>query len=142
MHPRHWIILCVAAAGCMDSLQEQAKPNSPNSIVGKTTQKVGEFDPNKKDQEISNSEVHYSNPVTGPLEAKVPIEEQISKLSIQHAVDIFHATHGRYPNDYEEFMEKIIKENGVRLPLLPADREYQYDTENHKLVVVVKKKAD
>jgi hypothetical protein len=124
-------------AGCMDSLQEQVEADSPKSIVGKSTQTVGEFDPNKKDQEISKSEVHYSNPVTGPLEAKVPIEEQLSKLNIEYSVRLFHAEHGRYPKDYEEFMEKIIREGGIRLPLLPANREYQYDVENHKLVVVV-----
>lgn len=133
------VLGCLIAGGCMDSLQGQVEANSKKSIIGKTTQKVGKFDANKKDQEVSNSEVHYSNPVTGAAEAYVPIIEKTSKLEIEHAVRIFHALHGRYPRDYDEFMEKIILENGIRLPMLPADREYQYDEQNHTLVVIVKK---
>jgi hypothetical protein len=33
-------------------------------------------------------------------------------------------------------MEKIIKANNIQLPVLPGNKIYQYDVENHKLVVV------
>jgi hypothetical protein len=33
-------------------------------------------------------------------------------------------------------MARIIKENNMRLPAMPAGLEYQYDVENHKLVVI------
>ena len=57
-------------------------------------------------------------------------------MGIDHAVRIFHATEGRYPKDYDEFMQKVIKANNINLPVLPGGAKYQYDVENHKLVVV------
>ena len=33
-------------------------------------------------------------------------------------------------------MEKIIKANRIELPVLPGSKKYQYDVENHKLVVI------
>jgi hypothetical protein len=33
-------------------------------------------------------------------------------------------------------MTRIIKENNMKLPQMPAGLEYQYDVENHKLVVI------
>ena len=65
-----------------------------------------------------------------------PAVQKISKLGIEKALGFFNATHGRYPKDHEEFMEKIIKANDIQLPVLPGGRQYQYDVENHKLVVV------
>ena len=33
-------------------------------------------------------------------------------------------------------MEKIIKRNGIKLPVLPGDWQYQYDVANHELLIV------
>jgi hypothetical protein len=124
----------VLSAGCMKPLAEQVKKD-PNSIIGKKTQEVGNFDP-KAGAAVSDSAVNVTNPITGPLEAYGPMLERISKLQIESMVNIFYATEGRYPADYEEFMEKIIKANNVQLPVLPGGKKYQYDVENHKLVVI------
>ena len=48
-------------------------------------------------------------------------------MAIEHAVKLFEATNARYPKDHEEFMSEIIKANNIKLPQLPADREYKYD---------------
>lgn len=125
----------LALPGCMQSLEEQAKPTG--SIIGQKTQDIGAFDPNEK-QRVSTSEVKVSDPVLGPLEAYGPMIEQISKLHIDHAINLFHAENGRYPKDHDEFMTRIIKANDIKLPVLPGKLKYEYDVENHKLVVVEK----
>lgn len=127
--------ICVAlTAGCMESLEEQTK-KSPNSIIGKTTQDIGEYDPNAGNK-VQSGKVNITNPVTGPLQAYGPIVQQISTLGIEHAVNLFHASEGRYPKDHDEFMQRIIKENQIQLPVLPGELKYQYDVANHKLMVV------
>ncbi|MFO0918458.1 MAG: hypothetical protein U0872_09105 [Planctomycetaceae bacterium] len=121
------ILLCLV--GC-----EEPK-KSPNSIIGKTTQNVGEHKP-EDGAKVSDSKVRVSDPVTAPLQAYGPMLEQLSKTTIAHALNLFNASEGRYPNSYEEFMTRIIKENNIRLPVLPGGKKYEYDVANHQLVVV------
>jgi hypothetical protein len=128
------LMLLVALVGCMKSLEEQTK-KSDKSIIGKQTQEIGEFDPKAKNK-IVEPKVEVTNPVTGPLEAYGPIMQKISEIQIKPAIDLFHAENDRYPKDYEEFMQVIIKANNIKLPVLPGKKKYQYDVENHTLVVV------
>jgi hypothetical protein len=125
-------------AGCMDSLSKQVKKD-PNSIIGKKTDDIKKFDPNAAHQVVSDSKVHVDDPILYPLQAYGPMLEQISTMYIDHAVDLFNASEGRYPKDYDEFMTRIIKENQIKLPVLPGGAKYAYDVENHKLRIV---KAD
>jgi hypothetical protein len=126
----------VLAAGCGDWLANQTKKD-PNSVIGKTTNKVEKFDPNAK-QEVSDSKVRVEASPLYALQAYRPMVEQITKAQIKHEVDLFEASEGRYPKDYDEFMTRIIKP-GIRLPVLPGGWKYAYDVENHELQVV---KAD
>ena len=57
-------------------------------------------------------------------------------MKVEHDLDIFNALEGRYPKDYDEFMTRIIKANGTKLPVLPGGWTYAYDVPNHKLEVV------
>ena len=125
------LLLC---AGCMQSLEEQTKKD-PNSIIGKKTQNIGEFDPNAG-AKVSDSKIHATDPITAPVSAYGPMLEQISKTHIEGAIRLFEATEGRYPNSHEEFMTAIIKANNIQLPVLPGGKQYQYDVANHQLVVV------
>ncbi|HVV99873.1 MAG TPA: hypothetical protein VHB77_06020 [Planctomycetaceae bacterium] len=135
---KRWIgvigLCAFLAAGCMESLEKQTA-KSPNSIVGKKTQDIGKFDPNAQNQQVSDSKIHASVG-TGAVSAYGPTMERISKIEIDHAVNLFQAENGRYPQDYDEFMEKIIKANNIQLPVLPAKGQYKYDEANHALVVV------
>jgi hypothetical protein len=124
------IALVVAVIGCEDQTKK-----SPNSIVGKTTQNIGEYDA-KAGANVSDSKIRATDPITAPVMAYGPMLEQISKSHIDAAVNLFHANEGRYPKDLDEFMEQIIKPNNIKLPVLPGGKLYQYDVENHKLVVV------
>lgn len=148
------VLICVViAGGCQDSTldraaekkdqaeAEKAKQKNKRSLLNpKMTQEIGKFVP-AEGRKVSDSKGKYTNPITGPLEMYGPMLEKISKMHIHQAVEMFRAQHGRYPEDYDEFMEKIIKPNGsqIRLPKLPGNLEYQYDQDAHKLVVVEKK---
>ena len=128
-------LILVTACGCgMKSLEDQTK-KSPDSIIGKKTQDIGEFDP-KAGAKVSDSKIAATDMITAPVSAYGPMLEKISKSHIEHAVRLFEATEGRYPKDYDEFFEKIIKANNIQLPVLPGGKKYQYDVENHLLVVV------
>lgn len=128
------LILPFCLCGCMKSLEEQTK-KSEKSIIGKTTDEIGEFDP-KAGNKVVEAKVEISNPVTGALEAYGPIVQRLSETEIAHALNLFQAENDRYPKDHDEFMEQIIKANRIKLPVLPGKKKYQYDVENHKLVVV------
>ncbi|MFK7820560.1 MAG: hypothetical protein AB8G99_17705 [Planctomycetaceae bacterium] len=126
-----------------DEAEPEAAPEPKKGGISlgnpKFTSKIGEFDPNA-DREVSSSKGSYSNPITGALEMYGPTVERMAKMKIESAVRNFQALNGYYPRDYEEFMERIIKQNHIKLPVLPRQMEYQYDVENHKLVVVRKLK--
>lgn len=121
--------LVALVSGCGDTKKKD------KGIIGKKTQDIGVFDPNAK-QEISDSKVKADDPLLYGAQAYGPMMEQVSKLGIEHSVNLFYATEGRYPKDHDEFMQRIIKENNIQLPVLPFHAQYQYDVENHKLVVV------
>ena len=121
-------LTAILLSGCVES----APTTAPKQ---KTTDKIGEFNPNAGD-EVVKPEVKITNPITGPLEAYHPLMQKVAALGIEHAVNLFNASEGRYPNSYDEFMTRIIKENNIRLPVLSPGLEYQYDVENHKLLVI------
>ncbi|MEP3478942.1 MAG: hypothetical protein ABJZ55_06820 [Fuerstiella sp.] len=132
------LILVVCITGCVDQQTQgsKAKPDGPGKLAKpKTTDQIGEFDPTAEN-EVVDSEVKISNPITGALEAYGPLKQQISGLAVTQAVEMFRATEGRYPNSHEEFMSKIVAANGIRLPVPGNGLEYQYDVQNHSLVVV------
>lgn len=140
--------LClVSVLGCAEPTVPDDAPADPGQqekiSLGnpKLTDKIGKFDPDEG-RNVSDSKGTYSNPITGPLEMYGPMLERISKLKIEHAVRLYHAEHGEYPQNYDEFMTRIVKANRIKLPVLPGGLEYQYDEQNHKLVVVEKKQAN
>jgi hypothetical protein len=131
------LIVILAATGCDSGtkpLEDQTK-KSPNSIIGKTTQDVGQFDP-AAGAKVSDHKINATDPITAPTSAYGPMLERISVTQIDAAVRLFQANEDRYPKDLDEFMTAIIKANNIQLPVLPGGKKYQYDVENHKLVVV------
>lgn len=135
--------LFVLMAGCDTPAEPQAKKDN-RGIIGKKTQEVGEFDPDG-DAKVDDGKVnkrHLATPGIGALAGYGPAAQQIAKLAINQALSLFNATNDRYPEDHEEFMEEIIKANNIQLPVLPGGRQYQYDVQNHELVVVEAVKAE
>ena len=105
------------------------------SIYKQRTQDVGEFAA-ADGKTVSDSKIKITSPLLGGLEAYGPLAEKVTKLSIDHHLNIFNATQGRFPKDHDEFMREIIKKNNLQLPKLPGGSKYEYDVANHKLVVV------
>jgi len=132
-------MLCLLALltimGCGEGKKTSRSTKSESPLKVKSTDEIGEFH-EEEGKEVVDSKVKYSNPVTGPLEAYDPLKQKISELAITQSVQHFYATEGRYPKDYNEFMTKVIRENGVRLPTPGLGKHYEYDVANHKLVVV------
>ena len=63
-------------------------------------------------------------------------ERKVFDIEIPKAMQIFKALEDRAPKDHEEFMEKIIKANHIKLPELPDEHRYQYDPETELLMVL------
>ncbi|MFN9373999.1 MAG: hypothetical protein ACK6D3_19115 [Planctomycetaceae bacterium] len=121
--------------GCSGSQPTPQPKAERTGIFGKTTQEIGQFDPQAA-QQVSDQKIRASDPVTAPLTAYGPMAEKVSILAVEQAINLFQATEGRYPKDHAEFMEKIIRANNMRLPVLPNKGEYRYDEQSHALVVV------
>lgn len=126
------LLFLLGATGCADLTEDTAKqePKGP-----RVTDEIGEFDPNAG-KEVVDPKVTVTNPITAPLEAYQPLKEKVSMIPVIQGIQVFNATEGRYPRDHAEFMDKVIKANGIKLPVLPAGKKYEYDVANHQLVIV------
>lgn len=126
------LLSLIAICGCMDPPQTQS---SGGPLKPKKTQEVGEFDPNANNTIVDSKPV-VTGPISGPLNILKYEQVKIPMLAIEHALNLFNGLEGRYPTSHDEFMTRIIKENNIQLTALPAGQEYQYDVENHKLMIV------
>lgn len=129
--------------GCADPYAaDKPVEKKRENIIGRKTQDIGEFQADNKDFTVKSDEITGMSPLNplSPMKAYGPTVQRISKMEIQHALDLYRAEFDRYPADHEEFMTKIIKQNQIELPVLPGDAVYQYDVANHELVVVTPSK--
>jgi hypothetical protein len=62
-------------------------------------------------------------------------EKLVFEAQIPQAMQLFKATEDRAPKDNDEFMEKIIKANNIKLPELPEGDRYMYDPKTEELMV-------
>jgi hypothetical protein len=130
------VVACLTL-GCADP--NAAEKDQKQSIIGRKTQEIGEFDADG-DAEIADQQVEVSANPLAAAGAYGYAVGTISKQAVQRALQLFNAEHERYPKDHEEFMERIIKANNLQLPVLPGGDQYQYDVENHELVIIEGKK--
>jgi hypothetical protein len=110
-----------------------AAPGEPSAPEGAATNDtVAGVGVGKKGQ-------NYGGPgiVTTPVEAYFRAEERIAfEVQIPKAMQLYKAEHNnKGPKTHEEYMNIIIKENGVQLPELPAGEEYLYDPKTEQLLV-------
>ncbi len=113
-------------------------PRKPEFIVGKRTQEIKNANAELKTgkAQVASTRIVAKDPITLPGNAYVTIIGRTSMLNMQHAMDLYHAENDRYPKDYNEFMDVIIKANNIALPRLPHYQEYGYDEKEHKLVIL------
>ena len=112
-----------------------AEPQSDTGIINKKTQEIGEFDA-KGEAQVADLQVKPSANPYASVGAYGFAVSEISKQAVQRHLQFFQAEHGRFPKDHDEFMTEIIEKYNIELPVLPGKRRYQYDVENHELVVV------
>jgi len=55
---------------------------------------------------------------------------------VAHALNLFNASEGRLSEFLRRVHDADIKENNIKLPVLPGGKKYQYDVEKHELVVI------
>lgn len=124
-----------------DNADNEKREPTSTGIFGRSTNEIGEFD-NSGNAQVSDGQMRPTNPLNplGSLNSYGPIVEKLAKQHIDRCLNLFRATHDRYPNSHQEFMEQVIQANKVELPVLPGGKKYQYDVENHELVVVESEK--
>ena len=128
--------------GCEEERNVASKPKAPPAqdkfIVGKRTQEIRNARPEleKGGAKVATTKITAKDYITLQGNAYVTAIGQTSMLSIQHAMDLYHATNDRYPKDYDEFMDEIIKANQIALPQLPEYQKYGYDEKEHKLIIL------
>ena len=126
------VVFLSCFSGCQEP-QAAAPPKKDTGIINKVTQDIGEAQPGAEQADLQ------AKSAAGAYGFAVA---ETSKLQIKQAVELYRAANGSYPKDHEEFMSKIVKQNGIQLPVLPGGRQYQYDVENHELIVVEKEQTE
>ncbi len=131
-------------SGCEEERNVGSKPRAKAAakkdmfIVGKRTQDIknATAELKKGDANVVTPKITAKDYITLQGNAYVTAIGQTSILQIKHAMDLYQAANDRYPKDYEEFMNEIIKANNLALPQLPFYQAYGYDEKEHKLVIL------
>jgi hypothetical protein len=63
------------------------------------------------------------------------VDQKVTFGLITQAMNLYEAEHGEKPKSHEEFMDKIIGFNQIKLPKLPDGDRYVYDPERGELMV-------
>jgi hypothetical protein len=119
-------------------VQTKPRPKQSGPIIGQRTTDIrnASKELNQGGAQVASTRIVSKDPITLPGNAYVSIVSRSSALSIQHSMDLYHATNERYPKDLDEFMAEIIKPNGIALPQLPPYQKYAYDEKEHKLIIL------
>ncbi|MHB1562174.1 MAG: hypothetical protein ACYC61_32405 [Isosphaeraceae bacterium] len=107
-------------------------------IIGRRTSDIKDAQAELKTGQarvVSNKAIS-TDPFRVPSSAYTSAISQLSEGQIKHAIDLYHATNDRYPKDYDEFVNEILKPNNIALPVLPPYQEYGYDANEHKLIIL------
>jgi hypothetical protein len=107
-------------------------------IIGQRTTDIRDANKELKQRGalVASPTIVAKDPITIQGNEYVSIVGRSSVLSIQHSMDLYHATNEHYPKDLDEFMTEIIKPNGIALPQLPPRQKYSYDAKEHKLIII------
>ncbi len=135
------LTVCILLPGCeaKKAAEEKAKPEP---IIGKKTQDITEYDP-AAGKVVSEGKYESSliKSAMGNARAYGTAVENIEVPRVNQLLEMYRATTGEYPKTFQEFMDEVIIKNNHKLTMLPHGSSYQYDVENHKLIVV-KDQAD
>ena len=99
---------------------------------GPTVQVKAGVGSGKKGRSLDQHEGIIVTPAKTLFAAKEKIKFEIE---IPHTLQLYKALEGNAPKSHEEFMEKIIKANDIKLPELPEGHKYVYDPMLETLMV-------
>lgn len=114
------------------------KPTNSGPIIGQKTSDIKDANAELKTgkAQVASTRIVARDPITLSGNAYVSAIGQLASGQIKHAMDLYQATNGEYPKDYNEFMTGVIKANNLSLPKLPPYQEYSYDAKEHKLIIL------
>jgi hypothetical protein len=129
------------AVGNEDQQAANAQPRAParsGPIIGQRTQDIrnAAVELKKGGAQVASTRIVAKDPITLQGNAYVSSIGRLAQLQIEDALNKYHALNDRYPKDYNEFMNEIIKANNIALPVLPRYQDYGYDEKEHKLIIL------
>ncbi len=132
------VVLCV---GCDDGgYNYEEEPEASEEVVVAPPEKpfearVAEVGVGIKGQSLRD-ETGVGKIISQPAMTLFTTKEKVAfEILIPQAMGLFEGFNGRKPETHEEFMEKIIKEQRIELPKLPAGQVYRYHPEDFQLWV-------
>lgn len=77
-----------------------------------------------------------SDMITVPVGELFAVRERMFLMQLKQAEDLYKASNdNQMPKTQEDYMEKIVGANMLKLPDLPAGQEYVYDSEAEQLKI-------
>ena len=117
------LLVTVIAAGCGGDGDQPAPAPSDASSTGETERVKATPGVGKRGRDYG------AGPVSTPIAARFRVEEKMNLGLIALPMRMYRVEHGYFPKTHEEFMEKIIKANSIKLPELAPGERYVYDAE-------------
>lgn len=127
------IVCCVMLAGCEPM---PTATNTPAPAAQTPAESVkAQVGVGAKGRSL-DGETGVGKMVSAPVSAFFAVKERVAfDIQVPQALSLFRASEGRFPKSHQEFMEKIVKANQIKLPELPAGMVYRFNTELGELWV-------
>lgn len=130
----------VLTVGCAAKEEPPKKPPiQTRATLRKTTQNVLELE-----KALADGGVAASMEITGEglevySDAYRTSVGRMGVMAVDQKMQLYEAEFGKKPEDYAEFMARIIgkdQPDGIQLPMLPYYQEWAYDPDKKTLVVI------
>ncbi|MCA9103424.1 MAG: hypothetical protein KDA63_19850 [Planctomycetales bacterium] len=135
------LLLCLLAGGCGGGGGAKGPPAQPAADAGPAAQQPAPGMPvmvREKAQVGVGAKGHDYKPglISTPVAEYFKTKEKVAfEIKIPYAMKIHKGLYGSAPASQEEFMDKIIEFNQIKLPELPPGHTYVYDPETEQLYV-------
>ena len=130
-------VLAVVFSGCS---QPPAVASKTDAEIDQAQKKNGLTESRRQAQpgvgERGQKLRNRQGPFSTPAKAMFRAEQQIMFLKADQALRAFEILNSRYPESHREYMEMVIRANGLSLPELPDGQRYEFDPDTHQLMVV------
>ena len=127
------VACCVMIAGCEPM---PAPTNTPPPTVQAPAESVkAQVGVGIKGRSL-DGETGIGKMISAPAATLFNVKEKVVfEIQLPQALNLFRASEGRLPKSHDEYMEKIVKANQIKLPELPPGMVYRFNTELGELWV-------